>query len=231
VTAYIAIKIQRLLDRRGLGPQANPEEADPLLQEQTSLAELYGASVQGRVASGPRAGERLEGIKFEFEMEGESGKAVRDCANLSGFSLHAGVCIPARARHQLENLCRYVARPAVATERLSRFPDGRVLYSLRHRRRDGTTHVILDPVDLMGKLAALVPPPRFNLVRYHGVLAPSAQWRSRIVPAESQDGDDSRSRPGCSGKEVKKGRHGKRHENPGKGHPRNYSWAELIKRV
>jgi hypothetical protein len=71
-----------------------------------------------------------------------------------------------RKRHQLENLCRYMARPAVATELLSRFPDGRVLYQLRHRWRDGTTHVIFDPMDLMGKLVALVPPPRFNLVRY-----------------------------------------------------------------
>jgi len=101
----------------------------------------------------------------------------------------------------------------------------------RISKSDGTTHVIFDPVDLIGKLAALVPPPRFNLVRYHGVLAPSARWRSRIVPVESQDGDDSRSCPGCSGKEGTTGGRGKRHENPGKIHSRNYSWAELMKRV
>jgi hypothetical protein len=38
---------------------------------------------------------------------------------------------------QLENLCRYVARPAVATERLSKLSDGRILYRLRHQWRDG----------------------------------------------------------------------------------------------
>lgn len=76
----------------------------------------------------------------------------------------------------------------MATERLSQFPDGRVLYQLRHRWRDGTSYVIFDPMDLLGKLAALVPPPMFNLVRYHGILAPSARWRSRIVPVDSQDG-------------------------------------------
>jgi hypothetical protein len=81
---------------------------------------------------------------------------------------------PRRLGISFENLCRYVACPAVTIERLSRFPAGRVLYRLRHRWRDGTTHVIFHPVDLIGKLAALVPPPRFNLVRYHGVLAPSA---------------------------------------------------------
>jgi len=108
-------------------------------------------------------------------------------------------------------------------------PDGSVLYRLRHRWRDGTSSVIFDPLDLIGKLAALVPPPRFNLVRYHGILAPSARWRSRIVPVEPQEGSDSRSCPDCS--EAKKEGQGKRQENTGKIHPRNYSWAELMKRV
>ncbi len=38
------------------------------------------------------------------------------------------------------------------------------------RWRDGTTHVAFEPVDFVARLAALVPPPRFHLVRYHGVL-------------------------------------------------------------
>ena len=42
------------------------------------------------------------------------------CARVSGFSAHANVCIPARARRQLEKLFRYTARPPVATERLSK---------------------------------------------------------------------------------------------------------------
>ena len=52
------------------------------------------------------------------------------------------------------------ARPPVATERLSLLPDGRVAYRLRHHWRDGTTHVLLDPLELLGKSAALVPPPQ-----------------------------------------------------------------------
>src|SRR5688572_8586307 len=98
---------------------------------------------------------------------------------------HANVCIPARARRQLEKLCRYAARPPVATERLSLLPDGRLLYRLRHRRRDGTTHVVFELLELVEKLVALVPPPRFNLVRYHGILAPAARWRREIVPKGS----------------------------------------------
>ena len=37
----------------------------------------------------------------------------------------------------------------------------------------GTTHVIFEPLDFIARLAALVPPPRVNLTRYHGVLAPN----------------------------------------------------------
>ena len=76
----------------------------------------------------------------------------------------------------------YAARPAVATERLSVLPDGRVLYHLRHPWRSGATHVVFEPLEFVAKLAALVPPPMFNLVRYHGLLSPAARWRSAIVP-------------------------------------------------
>ena len=37
--------------------------------------------------------------------------------------------------------------------------------------------------ELIEKLAALVPPPRLNLVRYHGVLAPNAGFRRLVVPS------------------------------------------------
>jgi len=43
------------------------------------------------------------------------------------------------------------------------------LYRLKRRWRDGTSHVIFAPLELVEKLAALVPPHRFNLVRYRGV--------------------------------------------------------------
>ncbi len=61
----------------------NPEEADPLLQEQPLLAELYSASMKGRNTSGRRAGERLKGVRSEFEMEGENENAGHGCAKLS----------------------------------------------------------------------------------------------------------------------------------------------------
>jgi hypothetical protein len=55
----------------------------------------------------------------------------------------------------------------------------------------GTTHLILSPHELLEKLAALVPPPRINLVRYHGVLAPHAKDRDKIVPAGKRKRDEA----------------------------------------
>ena len=59
-------------------------------------------------------------------------------------------------------------------------------FTLKTPWSDGTTHLVLSPLELIEKLAALVPPPRLNLVRYHGVLAPNAASRDRIVPGPQE---------------------------------------------
>jgi hypothetical protein len=104
------------------------------------------------------------------------------CATLGGFSIHAEVGVPARDYRRLEKLCRYVGRPPLASGRLSLLGDGRLLYRLKRRWRDGTTHVVFEPMELLEKLAALVPPPRIHQVRYHGILGPAARRRASIVP-------------------------------------------------
>jgi len=53
----------------------------------------------------------------------------------------------------LERLCRYVARPPVSTARLPAQPDGRLLYLLKRRWRDGTTHVVFEPSKLLERLS------------------------------------------------------------------------------
>lgn len=57
--------------------------------------------------------------------------------------------------------------------------------NIRSLAADGTTSLVLSPTELIEKLAALVPPPRANVIRYHGVLAPAAAARAQIVPGPS----------------------------------------------
>lgn len=90
---------------------------------------------------------------------------------------------------RLERLCRYIARPAVSERRLSLTPSGKVRYQLKTPYRDGTTHVIFEPADFIAKLAALVPKPRVNLTRYHGIFAPNSRHRARVTPAKRGKGD------------------------------------------
>ena len=80
-------------------------------------------------------------------------------------------------------LCRYITRPAIAERRLSISPQGRVRYELKSPWRNGTTHVEFEPIDFIAKLAALVPPPRAHLTRFHGIFAPNANLRAQLTPA------------------------------------------------
>ena len=105
-------------------------------------------------------------------------------ANHAGFSLHAGVIAEVHQRDKLERLCRYVSRPAVSEKRLALTSNGQVRYELKTPYRDGTTHVIFQPLDFIAKLAALVPKPRVNLTRFHGVFAPNSQHRVQVTPAK-----------------------------------------------
>ena len=118
------------------------------------------------------------------------------CAEVDGFSLHAGAWVAARDREKLEKLCRYAARPAVAESRLVELADGRIAYTLKKRWKDGTTAVVMTKDVLMERLCALVPKPRKHLVTYHGVLAPAAGLRSQVVPKrEVADGEGA---DGCN---------------------------------
>ena len=105
-------------------------------------------------------------------------------------SLHAGVAARADERQKLERLCRYISRPAISEKRLSLTPNGNVRYELKTPYRDGTTHVIFAPLDCIARLAALVPKPRVNLTRFHGVFAPNSKYRARVTPARRGKGGE-----------------------------------------
>lgn len=101
-----------------------------------------------------------------------------------GLSINGAVSCEACERGKLERLCRYMARPAIAEQRLVVNGDGLVVFELKRPFRDGTTHVLFEPHDFIARLAALVPRPRTHLIRYHGLLAPNARHRHLIAKAK-----------------------------------------------
>ena len=73
-------------------------------------------------------------------------------AGLPGFSLHAATVCEAAQRDKLEKLCRHIARPAIANERLSTNDRGQVIYRFKQPFRDDSTRVVLDPLELMAHI-------------------------------------------------------------------------------
>jgi hypothetical protein len=159
-----------LLLRRGRGPD-DALGSDPFAAEAPLLASAMAAVLQGRVALGPRAGQPVRRLRSAVDAIATGRRSAR----LEGFSLHADVAVPARRRDQLEKLCRYLVRPQLAGERLTESTGGQLLYHFRRPWRDGSTALLLDPLELLARLAALVPPPRRPLLAYHGLLAPRAR--------------------------------------------------------
>jgi hypothetical protein len=107
------------------------------------------------------------------------------CAAWAGFSLHASTTVPAGDKPGRERLIKYILRPPLAAERIERLDEqarGRVRLRLKRPFSDGTWAIEMDELSLVARLAALVPPPWQNQVRYSGVLAPASKWRTRIVP-------------------------------------------------
>ena len=129
-----------------------------------------------------RAQRRQEGIDLAHRPGTARTLPIHLAAGQPGFSLHAATVREAAQRDKLEKLCRHIARPAIADERLSTNDRGQVIYRFKQPFRDGSTHVVLEPLDFIARPAALVPRPRLNLTRFHGVFAPNRKHRESVVP-------------------------------------------------
>jgi len=80
----------------------------------------------------------------------------------------------AHQRIEPGRMCRYITRPAIASDRLKRNRAGQVVLQLKSPYRDGATHIVMWALQFMQRPAALVPRPHLHLIRVHGVLAPNA---------------------------------------------------------
>ena len=81
--------------------------------------------------------------------------------------------------------------------------------------KNGAIHIVLEPLEFMQRLAALMPRPRLHLTRFHGVLAPNAKLRAKVVPKGKQKTSHM-----CE-----------REESKAHSAPVLMSWARLLKRV
>jgi len=215
LTHTIAHRVSRFLERQGLLVR-DDETAylDLDTEDDDPMASLIGHSVTYRIATGPRQGRKVLTLQT---LPAIDEPFTTRAGNVAGFSLHAGVVAKAHERDKLERLCHYITRPAVSEKRLSLTEHGQVRYSLKNPWRDGTTHVIFEPLDFIARLAALVPKPRVNLTRFHGVFAPNSKHRALITPAGR-------------GKGRKTTTTNETHRTPAEQHTA-MTWAQRLKRV
>jgi len=185
----ISQRVGRCLERQGLLEQDTESawlDLDPA-EDNDAMPQILGSSVSYRIAVGPQQGRKAFMIRTIRPLN-RPDPGLERVAKANGFSLHAGVSCEGTQKDKRERLCRYIARPAVAVPRLSLSSTGKVVYTLKTPYRDGTTQVAFEPVDFIARLAALVPKPRVNLTRYHGVLAPNHRWRGEVTPAKRGKG-------------------------------------------
>ena len=183
----ISHHVARYLERQGI---LERDEENSYLQldgiDEDPMQQLIGCSVSYRIAVGPQQGRKVFTLQTLPAVEKDDRFA--QVAKEAGFSLHAGVAAQAWERDKLERLCRYISRPAISEKRLSLTSAGNIRYQLKTPYSDGTTHVIFEPLDFISKLASLVPKPKVNLTRFHGVFAPNSKHRITVTPAKRGKG-------------------------------------------
>jgi hypothetical protein len=215
-------RVLTLFRRRGRlsdeGELLPPDVDDP-----TAFDVCQVAAVQGRIPFGAERGQPVRRLRRCPDRATRSKSPL--CADLDGFSLQAQVSLPQGAHSRREALARYLTRPPLAPERLSLTAAGRVRYRLGRTWRDGTSAIELDPMTFLARLAALVPRPGVHLLTYHGLLAPAASYRNRVVPEPPDASEDDDPEP-C---------HRRRAEDPARPgraprRPRML-WADLLARA
>lgn len=224
--ALLQIVIPRLmktLTRRGvlvedIG-QTYLAEPDADGEETRTLRPLQAAAITYRIAFGPRAGQKVLTLRCAMPREDQARQLL--CADIDGFSQHAAVRVEAHDRKRLEQLCRYITRPALSDQRVQINVAGQVELKLKTPRRDGTTHLVMSPQEFMQRLTALVPRPRLHLIRFHGVLAPNAKLRPLVVlqgPQVQEADTEATTLAQCEVESLQ-------------ARPNRISWARLLKRV
>jgi hypothetical protein len=149
----VIARLMKMLTRRGVLVQDLGQtwlaEPDADGEDARTLRPLQAAAITYRIAFGPRAGQKVLTLRGAMPREDRARQAL--CAGIDGFSLHAAVRVEAHDRNRLEQLCRYITRPgsALSDERVQLNAAGQVELKLKTPWRDGTTHLVMSPLEFM----------------------------------------------------------------------------------
>jgi hypothetical protein len=180
VLSKIVNKVIRWLTKNGY--------IDEEVASESLLSEIHAASVQYRIAVGPRRGEKIQLYGEPSDITRNEGGGL----GYKGFNLHSGVRIKAQDREKLATLCRYILRGPLSRERIARIGSNKVSIRFKKPWSSGATHVIYTEEEFVEKLVSLIPPRRANLFRYHGVFAPNARLRAKICPNQKSKDEKPR---------------------------------------
>ena len=138
----------KLLEKRGL-----------IVQDTEAIDHIHSSSITYRIAFGPYKGQKDLTLRAMPNQK----KQKPFLSEYSGFSLHAGVSYKSHDRKKRERSYCYISRPSLSEARLSLNAQGQVVYKLKTTYRNGTTHIVLDPLDFLSRLVSLIPRPRIHL--------------------------------------------------------------------
>ena len=166
--------------RRGLLRHRDDADASNATPERSPAEALANAGMQRGTLLTVRDSD--DGPRPDDAVLVQPPPRVSDAVTHERFNLHASVHLAAEDSLGRERLCRYLNRPSFSLARLRMRRDGNVSYRVKRVSRGRVTERVMSPVEALGRLAAIMPPPRYPLLRFHGVLAPRHRWRRRIVP-------------------------------------------------
>ena len=163
-------------------------DAEPpeLCDEEPGLAACYAAA-RGVSVSGDREGLPPLRLVVSVDAKPPTDDPDDPVAEVRGVNVHARQVVDGRDRRQLERIARYITRPPIAKDRLTERSDGTLELELKSVWKDGTRAIVFSPEDLVLRLVAAIPPPRWHMVRYFGILSSHSRLRKQVVPCSPPD--------------------------------------------
>jgi len=190
----------------------------------STLTEKDIQSVQERVRL-----RVLKSFKRSGLLEAHDVENMKTWNGGGGFSVNGSAYIHENDREGRERLIRYCARPPFSLERITKQSDGSIIYRLNKPLVNGQTLLRLTSLELIDKLAALIPPPRIHRHRYYGVLAPNSPFRASVTAMAGQSLDQGAIKIQTADKKADPVEQAQ--EDKPKRPPNRYLWAMLLARI